>query len=97
MSLRRNVWIHKTILTPPLFIELPVPSLESDQERVYVLGVSILTLCTIFVFHFGIVPTVWYFFSHLLTYNMKKVSNVEDFISQCCLFFIFNHAVWSVS
>jgi hypothetical protein len=35
---------------------------QSERSRVWVLGVSILSLSTILVFDFGIVPTVWYFF-----------------------------------
>jgi hypothetical protein len=27
ISIRRDVWVHKTSLTPPLFIEVPVLSL----------------------------------------------------------------------
>jgi len=39
-------------------IEAPVPSLESERSCI-VLGVSILPLSTIFVLHFGTVPTMW--------------------------------------
>ena len=37
-------WAHKTSLTQPLFIEVPVPSQESDQSFIYVLGVSVSTI-----------------------------------------------------
>ena len=31
MSLRVETWAHRTSLTPPLFIELPVPNQESER------------------------------------------------------------------
>ena len=43
------------ILTPPLFIEVSVPSQESERSCICVLAVSIL------IFDFVIFPTVWYF------------------------------------
>ena len=76
ISLRGKVWAHKTSLTPPHVIEVPVPRQESEKSCIGVLGVSgivslfirfcdwILELsrqCGIFVFLvFGTVPTVWY-------------------------------------
>ena len=45
MSPRGQVWVHKTSLTPPHFIELPVPSQESERSCIYVLGLSILPFC----------------------------------------------------
>ena len=41
ISLILEVWVHKTGLTPPLFIEVPVPSQESELSGSCVLGVSI--------------------------------------------------------
>jgi hypothetical protein len=38
---------HKTSSTPPLFIEVPVPSKNSERSCIRVLGVSILPLSTI--------------------------------------------------
>jgi len=49
----------ETNLTPPLFIEVPAPSQESEQSCICLLGVSILQFSTNLKFHFGIVPTVW--------------------------------------
>jgi hypothetical protein len=46
------VWVHRTSLTPSLFIEVPLPSQESDQ-----LGVSILSLSTIFLLDLGTFST----------------------------------------
>jgi len=37
-------WAHTTSLTQALFIEVPVPSQESDQSFIYVLGVSVSTI-----------------------------------------------------
>jgi hypothetical protein len=31
-----EVWTHKTSLTPPLFIEVPVPTHDSERFHVYV-------------------------------------------------------------
>jgi hypothetical protein len=56
-----EVWLHKTSLTPPLFIEVTVPSKENEQSCICVLGVSILSPSTFLRFDLGIVPTVWYF------------------------------------
>ena len=55
---RREVWAHKTSLTPPLFIKVPVPSLASEWSYNYVLELSILPLSTILPLYFRIVPTV---------------------------------------
>ena len=62
---RREVWAHKTSLTPPLFIKVPVPSLASEWSCNYVLELSILPFlrfyycilelfrqCDVFVFHY---------------------------------------------
>ena len=45
----------------PTFIEVPVPSQETEQSCICVLRVSIFPLSTILIFDFWIVPTVWYF------------------------------------
>jgi hypothetical protein len=39
MSLSGEVWVHKTSLTPPLFIEVPVLSQECEWPCICVLGV----------------------------------------------------------
>jgi len=52
---------NKSSLTPPLFIEVPVPSQENDgRPCICVLGVTIWSLSTILIFDFGIVSTMWY-------------------------------------
>ena len=55
---RGGAWTHKATLTPPLFIEVPVPNDESERSGICVLGISILPLSTIFILDFGNVPTV---------------------------------------
>jgi hypothetical protein len=42
-----NLWGHEANLTPPLFIEVPVPSQESELSCIRVLAVSILPLSSI--------------------------------------------------
>ncbi len=61
ISLRVEVWAHITSLTPPHFIEVAVPSLESEWSCICVSGIWILPLSTILIFDLGIVQTVWYF------------------------------------
>jgi ABC-type uncharacterized transport system permease subunit len=43
------------------FIEVSVPSQENEWSSICVLEISILPLSTILIFHFLIVPVVWYF------------------------------------
>ena len=54
ISLRggRGGWSYKTNLTLPLCIKVPVPSQESEQSCICVLGLSILPLSTIRIFDF---------------------------------------------
>jgi len=53
ISLRGEVWAHKTGLSPPLFIEVLILSQESERS------------CTC-VLDFRNVPTLWYFLFFLL-------------------------------
>ena len=64
VSLIREAWGHIAGFIPPLFIEVPVTTPESDRSRtrICVLGVSILFLSTILLLDFGNVLTIWYFF-----------------------------------
>ena len=48
-------YLHKTSLTPPLFIEVSVPSQERDRSRICVLEVSILPLPTLLILEFEFV------------------------------------------
>jgi len=68
-SLTWEILAHKTSLAPPSFIEVPVPSQESEWSCICVLGVLILSLPTIFLLTFGTVSTVWYLFVFLLTFG----------------------------
>ena len=61
ISLREEVWAHKTSLTLPLFIQVPVISKESKQSCICVLEVLILSLSMILILDFRIVQAVWYF------------------------------------
>jgi hypothetical protein len=58
MSLRGEVWAHKTGLTPASFIEIPV--YESGWSCICVFGVSIFPLSTILILVFGTFPTSCY-------------------------------------
>ena len=42
MPLSREVCVYKTSIIPPLFIEMSVPSQESELSCICVLGVSVL-------------------------------------------------------
>lgn len=53
---RDEVSTHETNQSPPLFIEMPVPSQESGGH-VFVLVVS--TISTIYLLNLVVVPTVW--------------------------------------
>jgi len=48
ISSKRELWAHKTSLTPPLFTEVTVPSQESELSCVSVLGFSILPFLRFF-------------------------------------------------
>ena len=74
ISLRGEVSVHITSLTPSLFIEVPVPSLESDRSCICVLGVLILIFylalfrqCGIFVLFFNLIQLLKYYISNVCT------------------------------
>jgi hypothetical protein len=50
ISLRVEVWAHRTSLYPTLFIEMPVPCKECERSCIGVLQISILPLSTILIF-----------------------------------------------
>ena len=58
------VLVHKTSLTSPLFIEVSVPSHESDLTVMYVCvrGIKLASVFTIFLVDFGILPTFVFLF-----------------------------------
>jgi hypothetical protein len=61
ISLRGEIWVHKTSLTQWLFMNVSVPSQESERSYICVLGYRFWPLSSIFLFYFGTVLTVWYF------------------------------------
>jgi hypothetical protein len=56
-SLKEEAWAHKTSLTPPPFIEIPVPSQESEWSCICMLGASIWPLSMLS----KLFLPVWYF------------------------------------
>jgi len=59
------IWDHTTSLTPPLFIEVPVPNHERD---VFICQGH--QLCTPFLLDVGNVRTVWYYFVFCFIYML---------------------------
>ena len=49
ISLRGEIWVREISLTPPPFIELPVPIKDSERSCTCVLVASILPLSTILI------------------------------------------------
>jgi len=64
---------HKTRLTPPRFIEMPVSSQESECLYISVLWVSVLTLSTIFLSDFETVPRVALFSFYYVDYDLRQI------------------------
>jgi hypothetical protein len=52
----------KLALTPPHFIEVPVPTQESELSCICVLGVTLYLFLRLFLLGIRNVSTVWYFF-----------------------------------
>ena len=55
---------HKTSLTPPFFIEVPVPSQEIEWSCICMLWLSTLSLSMIFLLEFG--PDIFVYFVLLI-------------------------------
>ena len=77
ISLRGKVWCHRTSFTTPPFTDVPVPSQNSEQTCIFVIGVSICLFFGVrkffyypyfseFVLNLGTFSTVWYFVFVLL-------------------------------
>jgi hypothetical protein len=66
ISPRGELWNNKTSLTLSLFIEVSVPSQESDWSCIYVVGVSILPFSMIFQLNFRTDSGISFFFILLL-------------------------------
>jgi hypothetical protein len=61
---RREMWDHKTILTPPLFIGIPLPRQQSEQSCLYVLWIhlfQILDSASLFCFLFNYLRNTFIF------------------------------------
>jgi hypothetical protein len=90
ISLKKEVWVHKTSLTLPLFMEVPVPIQEHERSCICVLGVSILPLSTILIFDFcnrsesvvcfllHFIDNVYYFSVHCRSYNNTFICHKEE-------------------
>ena len=61
ISLRGEVWAHKTRLTLHFIVKRLNQARKVTSHVFVCLGVSMLPLSTISIVDFGIVPTVWYF------------------------------------
>ena len=71
------------ILTPPLFIVVPVPIQKREQSCMCVLGYRFCIFLRFFLFDFGIVPSVWYLFVfHLISLGYLSV-NLISWIFVC--------------
>jgi hypothetical protein len=53
----------KLALTLPRFIEVPVPTQESEHSCICVLGVTLYLFLRLFLLGIRNVSTVWYFFA----------------------------------
>jgi hypothetical protein len=93
-----KVWAHRTSLSPPFRLEMPVPSQESEWpcncvlRGIPVLGgipVSILPLSTIFLLDFRTDPTVWYFLELIRQCGILELirqCGILELIRQCGIF-----------
>ena len=66
ISLRREVWTHQTSFTPVLFIEVHVPSKESERSRMCVFSIYFATMVS------TIVELFWIF----LFWNYKNTLEI---------------------
>ena len=72
--LQTSVWYKislNTSLTPPLSIEVPIPSQGSSWSCICVLRISTLPVSTTVVLDFGTVLKVWYFLLYILFIQWK--------------------------
>ena len=77
ISLRGEIWDHKTSLIQPHFIEVSVPRQEWERSCICILRVLILSLSTILIFDFRIVPTVWLFLFFILWTKRSTTSHLK--------------------
>jgi hypothetical protein len=100
LSLRGEVWAHQISIARHFFTEVPVPSQESELLCV---RVSMLPLSTIFIFHFGIFSTMWYFFVFHVYYKIQFQGSTYTFsldqhffASYCHCYCLIRHILISV-
>ena len=77
ISLRGKIWDHKTSLIQPHFIEVSVPRQEWERSCICILRVLILSLSTILILDFRIVPTVWHFCFFILWTKRSTTSHLK--------------------
>jgi hypothetical protein len=75
LPLRAKVCARRTILTPPPFVKVRLPSKGSVWSYICVLGASLLPLSTIFLLNYGTVPTVWYALFFISSIFLEIVNN----------------------
>jgi len=84
-SLTEEVWDHKTSLTLPHLIEVPVPSKESEQPLyMSVRGIKFASMFTIFGLDFETVQTVWYFLLFILDTRADKSDDKQ--LNKTCFY-----------
>ena len=95
--LRGEVWTHKTSLSSPLFIGVPVPRKGSEWSCIcvlmvsfasfYVASIGIWKCSDSVVFFRGNVPTVWYFWGEIFRqcgiFWRKCSDSVVFFLGKC--------------
>ena len=70
ISLRGEICVHKTSLSQPLIIVVPVPSQESEGSCNWMLRVSCLPLSMIYLFHLRTDSTVRFFWFFIFITNL---------------------------
>ena len=71
---------HKTNSTSPLFIEVPVPSQDSERSSICVLEVSILSISMLFLQDIRTFSIVWRFF---VFHFISPLWGVSKYTKQC--------------
>ena len=95
----KGVYQNQNCLTPPLVIEVPVPSQESEQFSTWVLGVSILTLfLQFFRLDLETISKVWYFFFTFYYQNIfvekKRKQVAQNMLINLLTLFVTSLMLW---
>jgi hypothetical protein len=92
MIISREDRVHNTSLTLPHINEMPVPSPENERPCIYVLGVSVKHLSTIFIMDLIPFLTVWYFCFSLYIRSHVLMKTVFFVHSNChiCFYTYYN-------